>query len=170
MKKLPILADFHYDRIGSWRTGNPFSIAFCYTNTKYSRVNEFIIKGGARDVARELKHLYFPMIVFQTYWWHGISRHLNPSFKNFKGYTKTGNYPHVNGLHPWKINHRHFYKYYEIRFMQKVWMTIRRIPRKWLPEYDLMIEAQHPVPEAQHPVTKDSVFNTIGPPSHSGGE
>lgn len=147
MEKLPVLADFHYDRIGSWSNGNPFCIAFCYTSKQYSRINEFIIKGGLNDVDREIKSRHFPMITFRTFWWRGHSRSIGPTFANFKNYTMTGETPYIAGIHQWKIRGgRYFYKHWELRYMRKIWHTFRRVPRKWLPEFDDIIRAQYPLP------------------------
>jgi hypothetical protein len=152
MKKLPILADFYYDRIGSWRTGNPFCIAFCYTSQRFKKLNEFIIKGGAKNVSQEIAKLKVPMIVFRTYWWHGSSRK-QVTFENFKPNSVSGKKPYICGIQPWRINHgRSFWKCYEIRMCSKVWLTLRRVPRKWLPEYEDMLNSHR----------DEGVLNTIG--------
>jgi hypothetical protein len=142
MNKLPVLADFLYDRIGSWTHANPYCIAFCYSSKKHSGHGspaEFIIKGGSNDVDHEIEKRKFPMLVFRTYWWHGISRKCNPTFENFRNYTVSGKTPYVSGKQPWKMNGRHFYRNYDIRYLNETWLSLRRIPRKWLPEYDAII-------------------------------
>lgn len=139
MNTLPVLANFLYDRIGSWKHGNPYCIAFCYTNKTYSKVDEFIIKGGIKDVDLEIKKRGFPMLVFRTYWWHGLGRKCSPTFENFERYTVTGKAPHAHGKNPWQMRGRHFYRNYEIRYMNETWVTVRRIPRKWLREYDAIL-------------------------------
>lgn len=151
MKKLPVLASFMYDKVGSWRNGNPFTIAFCITSSYYFATTKFIIKGGSRDVDNEIKKRHVPMVIWRTFWWHGQSRCFGPTFANFKNYTATGETPYAHGIQPWRINQGpHFYRRHEVRFMQKVWFTVRRFPRKWLPEYDQMIAARYPVAEI-HP-------------------
>jgi hypothetical protein len=142
MNTLPVLANFLYDRIGSWREGNPYCIAFCYASKKpsgYGKVPEFIIKGGSRDVDHEIERRAFPMLVFRTYWWHGISRKCNPTFENFEKYTVSGKSPYVRGIQPWQMNGCHFYRSYDVRYLNETWVSVRRIPRKWLREYDAII-------------------------------
>ena len=142
MNKLPVLADFLYDRIGSWRQGNPYCIAFCYSSKKHSVYGapaEFIIKGGSDNVDHEIEKRKFPMLVFRTYWWHGIGRKCHPTFENFRNYTVSGKTPYISGTQPWQMDGRHFYKNYDIRYLNQTWLSLRRIPRKWLPEYDAII-------------------------------
>ncbi len=144
--QLPVLADFDYDRIGSFRQCNPYVIAFCYTSKKYHRLESFIIKGGSQDVTYYIKQLGFPMVVFTTFWRHGRSRRM-VMFENFKHWTATGQTPFVNQIQR-RINREkpcYFYRNHEVRFCQRIWFTVRRFPRKWLPEYDEMIEHRYPV-------------------------
>jgi hypothetical protein len=151
MKKLPVLANFMYDRIGSWRNCNPFVMAFCITSKKYFATTKFIIKGGSKDVEKEVKKRHVPMVVWWTYWWRGHCRTIGPTFSNFRNYSVTGDNPYVHGIQPWRINQGpRFYRRYEVRYQQKVWFTVRRFPRKWLPEYDQMIAAPQPLGIVDH--------------------
>ena len=149
MEKLPVLANFHYDRIGSWRCGNPFSICFCHTDPMYNGTSSFIVKGGSKEVDLYLESRPYPMIVFRTYWWHGHSRHLSPTFQNFRKFTYTGQTPYWHGVGQWRIkNGPYFYKHFELRYCQKVWSRVRRVPRRWLPDYTRIIRT--PKPEDPH--------------------
>lgn len=152
MNKLPVLVDFDYDKIGSFREGNPFEIAFCYTSPKYYRLESFIIKGGANDVRRQLEAMRIPMVVFRTFWRHGRHRKLSADFVNFKNWTLTGETPHAIPRDRRIDKHKpcYFYRRTEVRFAQRIWLTFRRFPRKWLSEYDQMIEYRYPVAQI-HP-------------------
>ncbi len=152
MEKLPVLADFDYDKIFSFRDGNPFEIAFCYTSKRYHRFEAFVIKGGSKDVDHYIKQLNFPMVVFKTFWRHGRARKF-VSFENFRTWTATGETPYLVPVNR-RLNRNkpcYFYRNHEVRFSQRIWLTFRRFPRKWLPEYDQMIEYRYPVAEIHHP-------------------
>lgn len=147
MNELPVLANFHYDRIGSWRDGNPFTICFCYTSQQYSRYPAFIVKGGSNAVDPYLESRPFPIVVFRTLWWHGFSRNLStPTFVNFKKFTVTGQRPYWSGVGQWRIKGGpYFYKHFELKFQRETWTMVRRVPRRWLPDYDKIINACHPL-------------------------
>lgn len=142
MEDLPVLATFHYDRIGSWRCGNPFCIAFCYTSSMYSGTTKFIVKGGSKEVDRYIDSRPFPLVVYRTYWWHGHGRSIStPSLENFREFTITGERPYWCGIQQWRIKSGpYFYKRFELRYLNKVVLSLRRVPRKWMPEYDQIIQ------------------------------
>ena len=147
MTQLPVVADFAYDRIHSWRDVNPFCIAFCYAAPRYMHGHSnFIIKGGMGQVEMEIKKRHTPMLVFKTLWWRGVSRTMGPSLKNFEHYTATGNEPFVRRLQPWRIiPGPHFYRRYQLRFENMIYCEVRRFPRKWIPEFDRILNNQAPV-------------------------
>jgi len=144
MVTLKTFKSFDYDRIGSFTNMNPYVIAFCYPEpgTSYIFPNDegFIIKGGMKNVEREIAaHPNVPMIVFMTIWRHGQSRQLNPSFYNFLPKSRNRG---VRDKKPWwskinirKIGGRSFYRNSTLLFDTKEILTVRRIPRKWIPEY-----------------------------------
>jgi len=152
MIQLPVVADFPYDRIHSWRDGNPFCIAFCYASPRYTHNqhprhghSNFIIKGGVGDVDLEIKKRHIPMLIFRTLWWRGTSRTMGPSLKNFEHYTPNGASPFVHRLQPWRIiPGPHFYRRYQLRYQNQVYCEMRRFPRKWLPEFDRILDNQPP--------------------------
>jgi hypothetical protein len=142
MKKLPVLAEFHYDRVGSFRNGNPFVIAFCYTDPKWSRLPAFIIKGGSNEVSAEIKKRKFPMLVYTTYWRHKQCRTFGPHFENCKEWSINGSSLYITKTDIWKIEGRSFYRGCEVRCNNQIKMIFRRIPRKWLPEYTAILNGE----------------------------
>lgn len=161
-KELPVLANFPYDPIGSFRNANPYTICFCYTNPMYKpNVNgEFIVKGGYKRTSDYIKKLGIPLLVFTTFWRHGRVRHTSPTFVNFKNFSMTGETPHIWGTN-WssirtQTSNRAFYRNYHVHYMQKIWLTFRRIPRKWIPEYDEMIMAKYPGAQIHLPLRNSS--------------
>lgn len=146
MNKLPVLAEFDYNKIGSFRNGNPYTIAYCYTSEKYHRFPAFIIKGGAKDVDHHIKYLGFPMVVWKTFWRFSRSRNLTPSFENFKDWSASGQMPWImpENRRIDKRIPRYYYRNWTIKFLGRTWMKFRRFPRKWLPEYEEMLSARRP--------------------------
>jgi hypothetical protein len=150
MNKLPVLADFYYDKIGSFRTGNPFTIAFCYTSPRFHRLESFVVKGGANDVQTYLRdQLGFPMLVHLTFWRHGRGRRLGAQFYNFKQWSNIGDQPYVipenRRIHKNFPIAKAYYRNFNVHFGGRIWMRVRRLPRKWLPEYNEMLEYRYPV-------------------------
>ena len=147
MKKKPmhVMTAYDYDRIGSFRNGNPYAIAFCYCSKTFNKHGEFVIKGGARDVERKLDSLDFPLLVFMSYWRHGRSRFCYPSLKNFKRFSAAESKPYWSptdyrrDYKQW----RSFYRKWVLKFCGKTILSVRRVPKKWIPEYDEMLTHTH---------------------------
>lgn len=142
-KELKVLAEFSYNPIGSYRLGNPYTIAYCYTNPIYKPAvdGEFIVKGGNIHVEEYIKKLHIPLLVFRTFWRYKMTRGGNPHFINFDKFSKTGEKPIIHQTNLLKMGGRYFYRNTEIIFMKKTWLYFRRFPRKWLSEYDEMLLA-----------------------------
>jgi len=64
MKLLKIKKNLRWEKIKSYSTYNPYSIAFCYPLCS----PPFIIKGGFQQVRLELKNMKTPCFVNQTFW------------------------------------------------------------------------------------------------------
>jgi hypothetical protein len=125
---MKVIKEFEYDKIGSWKNGNPFTICFVYTKNTSG-----IIKGGAQQVEDFIKEdIKVPCIAHYTYFYRGQSRR-SVCFENFKrdsvffvyDWDSPGNGLdlHIPVLHVLKINNEQVKK-------------IRRIPRKWMKELD----------------------------------
>lgn len=140
-KELPIVADYSYNPISSFREGNPYAIAFCYTDPKYMHLSEFIVKGGWKNVLKFIRGLHIPVLVFETFWYHGTCRHLTPEFINFDTNSKSGKKPFIFGRNSSisRKTGRRFYRNYEVSFMGETRLNLRKFPRKWLPEYNQML-------------------------------
>lgn len=68
---LRIQKEFPYDRINSFRNGNPYIIKFIYP----SEGKPFIVKGGSRDVDKYInENVSVPAIINVTWWHHGKHR------------------------------------------------------------------------------------------------
>ena len=59
-KDLPVKKEFDYNPIRSFRDGNPYDVAFCYTHPLYHR--PFIVKGGFQEVRKYLTKLNIPKV------------------------------------------------------------------------------------------------------------
>ena len=123
---------------------NPYAIAFCYIDPTIKTnlpKKGFIIKGGLRDVENTIENYsYAPMLAFLTLWKNGQSRHMSPRFYNFR--------TDYNNRAPWfkqsdlrRMNGRSFFRRVDLIFDTKKVLSVRRIPRKWLPEYTKLREA-----------------------------
>lgn len=142
MKNLQILKDFPYDPIGSFRTANPYGIYFCYTNPKYKPSlgnGEFIVKGGLNVINHYLARMHIPMIVFPTFWRHGRSRSLTPQFVNFEFHNYQTLKPYFSPTNWTKMHGRCFYRHHKLTYNKEVIAIFRKVPRKWIPEYDKFV-------------------------------
>jgi len=75
------VTDFSWEPEGSWREGNPFTIAFCYP----AEGNPYILKGGSRIITNVMEKTKVPTIVYMSYWHNGNSRYMPMVF----GFPKT---------------------------------------------------------------------------------
>ena len=138
---LPVLRDFPYDRIGSFAQNNPYVIAFCYPrNHRYS--GGFVVKGGMKDVEKVLRR-QGPMLVEMTIWRHGLGRTIGPTLYNLDA-SKPGRglaYFWGEELRRDPKTRKSYYRRWRLSYKgMKVLPTFRRIPRKWIPEYDQLLE------------------------------
>ena len=127
-KKLPEI-NFPYDRVGSYRNGNPFVIAFCYCKNG----EKFVVKGGHSVVDPYLQNYPVPMIVHRTIWNNkhsrftaGVSGRGWPSgsvfiIRNFKRADKRG----------WTFK---FFIHPSASFRAE--FSRRRLPRRWMREFN----------------------------------
>jgi hypothetical protein len=89
------------------------------------------------------------MLVYITFWRHGRGRRLGAQFYNFKQWSNIGADPYIipenRRIHKNFPIAKAYYRNYTVHFGNKVWMRVRRLPRKWLPEYNEMLEYRYPV-------------------------
>jgi hypothetical protein len=134
-----------YDRIGSFIHVNPYAIAFCYIDpTAVTNLppKGFIIKGGLKNVEKTItKYNHVPMLIFLTLWRHGISRQMSPRFYNFETDLCHNKAPWFKQSDLRKMGGRSFFRQSTLMFEGKAILSIRRVPRKWLPEYTKLREA-----------------------------
>lgn len=141
-KIMAIAGEYGYNPIGSFRMGNPYTIAFCYCDKTFYSSNEFVLKGGVIDVDKKILKLGFPMLVFKTYWCHGRSRGgAWPSFENFKNWSLTSKSPYFSphDLRRDPKTRKSYYRRWKLSYNGDTMFTFRRIPRKWLPEYSQLL-------------------------------
>lgn len=149
MKSLYVLKEFPYNQIGSFRDGNPYSIQFCYTNPHFKKSTpsgEFIVKGGSIQVSNYLKRMHIPMVVFISYWRHGQSRGLLPQFINFEFHNTKRIKPFYAPSNYVKMRGRWFYRNFKLMYDGNVATMFRKIPRKWIPEYDTILNGFSVIP------------------------
>jgi len=62
---------FKWNKIGSWRDRDPFTIYFVYPAFD----KPFVVKGGSRELERWKKQsCWYPCFIRYTYWYRGKSR------------------------------------------------------------------------------------------------
>ena len=66
-KKWIVVKEFEYDVTTSWEEGNPYTIAFCRAPNR----ENFVIKGGIKEVEALLKTKPFPILASLAYFHHG---------------------------------------------------------------------------------------------------
>jgi hypothetical protein len=139
--RLSVLADFPYNPIGSFTNGNPYTIAFCYTNPLYMPAYDgrFMVKGGNQSVEDFLRRLHIPMLAFKTFWRYKRARAGYPHFVNFKNFSRSNQEPYIRHTNLVRMDGRSFYRNTDVIYLGKTLLTFRRFPRKWLTEYDAMI-------------------------------
>jgi hypothetical protein len=123
MMKLKVKEAFPWDKIGSYRNANPYSIYFVYPQNE----KPFIIKGGSKDCERFLKAHPNPAIYYYSFWHKGKHRGGWLTHKFFISISRyDSNYRLVNG--------------YILSKGGQVIKRVRRIPRKWIKEYDNFVD------------------------------
>jgi hypothetical protein len=122
---MKVIKEFEYDKIDSWRDGNPYTICFMYTKNTSG-----IIKGGAKQVEKFIESdIKVPCIAHFTYFHRGATRR-NVIFKNFKQNRIYFTYDWDSGLC------RKENTLSVLRVNGNEIKKIRRIPRKWMKELD----------------------------------
>ena len=123
--KIEIRKEFEYNPIGSYSGfhPNPYTILFCYPKNE----KPFIVKGGLIDCENEIDEIKTPIIIHATYFHKGKTRR-NIEFKNFK-FSVYCHKPFENG--------------YELKYFDKtgnlfIIKEIKRMPRKWIKELDIL--------------------------------
>lgn len=123
MKKMKEIT-FEYDRIRSWKDGNPFTIAFVYPQ----KSKPFVLKGGCNDVEFFLRNeLKEPAIVNKTYWYRGSHRGSTIIYNN------SNKDIYFCKDEDGKFTLKMFIRENNNVFMQII-KTVKRIPRKWMKE------------------------------------
>jgi len=142
-KELPVLADFDYDRVGSFRYGNPYVIAFCYPKSENTYKGKgFVLKGGIKKVENRIHQIGFPMIVFLTFWRHGRCRWAPQGrFYNFKDFSVAQKKPFWTSdqTRKNKDTGREYIRRSALFYNGRVVKKMRRVPRKWIPLYDQLL-------------------------------
>jgi hypothetical protein len=70
------VTEFTWDPAGSWRNGNPFTLAFCYP----AEGSPYVLKGGSRTISNVMSKVTIPTVVHMTYWHKGKSRYMPMTF------------------------------------------------------------------------------------------
>lgn len=153
-KEMPVRKEFSYSPIRSWRNGNPFVIAFVYTR----KDEAFIVKGGLTDVELWLENFSknTPCFVHLGFWKDKSCRHtqfkifglaLRYSSYCFQGWPRE-NKSYYDDQFNLKVvkNVRNIYRHRLVIYDKNgdgrtalFEKSFRRLPRKWLKEFDKFI-------------------------------
>ncbi len=129
MKKLRVLANYSYDKVGSYRFVNPFKIIFVYP--AFSK--PFVLKGDANIIDPILKINKEPMMVNHTFWHHGKHRGYWELRNVFEGV-------YLKALFI-KDNIKQYGRPYVIVGPKgNVIKKLRRMPRKWMKELNPFVK------------------------------
>lgn len=129
-KTLQVRKEFPYDRIGSYRNVNPFTINFVYP----MHGTPFIIKGGIIDVNKWMDDFRCPAMINRTLWWHGIHRSMWQGHRFYLYVTKPRLNPSRASKYGFeiKVQSRNPDSYGKIETIK----CVRRMPRKWMKEFN----------------------------------
>jgi len=148
---LPVKVEFPYNKIGSWRLGNPYSVSMIYPKGGEA----FCLKGGFQDINAYLdKHLdKISHVVYHNLYSNGKSRQLNDIHLVSEKYTAkiSNNYKKVTRKNPLDYQspvmkvvdgkaisvHIKSSPYLKDRVMQKI---VKRAPRCWPKELSQFCE------------------------------
>lgn len=133
-----IKKEFDYNPIGSYRKGNPYTIAFCYPYPLYAK--SFIVKGGIKDVVKFLRSQKLPMIVHYSMWRHGITR----GYVDVIGFDKKYSFYITKSWSSRKTKEKRNWELIATyskngRFKREILAEFKRVPRKWLKELNPFI-------------------------------
>jgi hypothetical protein len=136
-RKIDIKAEFKYNPIGSWKRGDPFTIAFIYP----SKSKPFILKGGVNDIEKWLKGFKEPAIIHRSYWKRGKSRKsvevVNTLASVFiidrTWYTELWEQKNIDPKKKWAF----------IVDKNNVIVAMKRVPRKWIKELNPYISKEY---------------------------
>jgi hypothetical protein len=135
-KTLKIAKEFPYNKLGSYREANPFTIAFVYPQSGEACV----VKGGLNDVKKYIDANYPIAIINYTFFAKGINRGYYRVNGEKKGYhisfkKSRPSYRKEEGMwgHPAKQGHRCMVIIFGMggNCFEK---EVRRLPRCWMKE------------------------------------
>ncbi len=131
MHTLKVKKEFEWNKIGSYKHGNPYSIIWAYPRNG----EPYIIKGGANDCQNYIRALQEPIMYYTSYWKNGrqrgrwgvvgIKTHI---YFHRRSKKKINNSP-TN--HSWDIRKEGMFDNSSNHILY-----LRRVPRKWLKELD----------------------------------